>query len=212
MQAGGNPVETGLVASLAHPGGNITGVSFLDRPLTTKRLELLKEAVPSVARVAVLWGQANRAVELAWSDLQAAAAELGVQVESVRVRDPDSLDSALERVTRTGADALVTLADNPVNARRTRIVEFAAANRLPGIYPLRDYVAEGGLMSYAADSRDVARRAATYIDKILKGMAPADLPIEQPTTFDFVINLKTAQTLGLTIPPHVLLQATEVIQ
>ena len=151
-------------------------------------------------------------MELAWPDLQVAAVELGVEVESVRVRDPEAVDSALDSVTRTGADALVTLADNPINASRTPIVEFAATNRLPAMYHQRAYVVEGGLMSYAADPRILARRAATYVDRILNGAKPADLPVEQPTTFDFAINLRTAQALGLTIPQHVLHQATEVIQ
>jgi len=212
MVAGGNPVDTGLVASLARPGGNVTGVSFLDRPLEGKRLELLKEAVPSIARVAVVWGQANPALNLTWADLQGDAPALGLALESVRVRAPEELPSALSSAARAGVDAVLTLADNVVNARRTLIVEYAATHELPAMYHLRAYVSEGGLMSYAPDSREYSRRAALYVDRILKGAKPADLPVEQPTRFEFVINLRTAQALRLTIPQHVLLQATDVIQ
>ena len=212
MVAGGNPVDTGLVASLAHPGGNVTGVSFLDRPLEGKRLELLKEAVPSIARVAVVWGQTNPALNLTWADLQGDAPALGLTLESVRVRAPEELPSALASAARAGVDAVLTLADNVVNARRPLLVEFAATHELPAMYHLRAFVSEGGLMSYAPDSREYSRRAAIYVDRILKGAKPADLPVEQPTRFEFVLNLRTAQALGLTIPQHVLLQATEVIR
>jgi putative ABC transport system substrate-binding protein len=209
--AGGDPVETGLVASLARPGGNVTGLTRFERPLTTKRLQLLKETIPTISRVAVLWGM-NPALEAAVSDVQLAAPVLGIQVQVLGVRSPDDLDSAFETAIQGGVDALLTLDDSLVNTNQARVVGFAAKNRLPAIYHRKGLVTEGGLMAYGVDGAAVNRRAAYYVDRILKGTKPADLPVEQPMRFDFVVNMKTARELGITFPKEILLQVTEVIQ
>jgi putative ABC transport system substrate-binding protein len=207
-----DPVEAGLVASLARPGGNITGLSTLTPELNGKRLELLKEVVPGMTRVAVLWNAANPANASAWQETQAAARTLGVTVQSLGVQDLNDLDGAFATLTETRPDALLVLGDSLINMRRQHIVEFATQQHLPSVFFGRDWVVAGGLMSYGPSIPDLYRRAATYVDKILKGTKPADLPVEQPIKFDLVINLQTAQALGITIPPHILILADEVIK
>ena len=207
-----DPVGSGLVASLARPGGNVTGVSWLGPELSAKRLELLKEAVPVISRVAVLWNPSNPAQTLAVRDMQTVAPRLGVTLQFREVRSPNDFDSAFTAMTRNRPDALFTASD-PLNfVERTRILEFAAKSRLPAIYDWREFVDLGGLMAYGANLSDLYRTVATYVDKILKGAKPADLPVEQPTKFELVINLKTAKALGLTIPPSVLIRADQVIE
>ncbi len=212
MTAAGDPVGSGLVASLARPGGNITGLSILAPELGGKRLQLLKVVVPGVSRVAILWNAANPYPVLVWRETEAAAPALGVHLQSLDVRGPDDLEGAFAAATRWRAGALITVEDPLTFGQRIRIVDFAARSRLPAIYGSREFVDAGGLMSYGASFTDLARRAATYVDKILKGAKPADLPVEQPTRFELVINLKTAKALGLTIPPSVLIRADDVIE
>jgi putative ABC transport system substrate-binding protein len=208
---GGDPVAAGLAASYARPGGNVTGVTNLAAPLAGKRLQLLKEAVPSIARVAIFLdsGSFNSVPAEVWGrDAQA----IGVQLQLLELRDAEEFDSAFEAAAREGADALL-LAPSPLsNAHRPRIVQLAARLRWPAIYPQRQFVEEGGLMAYTASQADTWQRVAVHVDKILRGANPADLPIEQPMRFDFVVNLKTAQALGITFPHEILLQVTEVIQ
>ena len=203
------PVSEGLVASLAHPGGNLTGLSFLGIELDGKRLELLKDVVPGAHRVAVL---GDSPLMVANPYLGAAAQALGVQLNGLLARDPEELDSVLRGLTGGQSDALLVSVSALANLHRERVINAAMQGRLPGVYAFQEFVQDGGLMFYGPNQPDLFRRAATYVDKILKGTKPADLPVEQPTTFDFVVNLKSAQALGLTIPQSVLLQATEVIQ
>jgi len=207
-----DPVGDGLVASLARPGGNITGLANFGVETASKRLELLKETVPKVARVAVLWNPGNPGGPLQLREMEAAAPALHVQLQPIEVRDPNEFDSAFSAMIRKRADALAGMGDAMFNTHRTRIVDFAAKNRLPAMHPGREYVEAGGLMSYGASVPDGWRRAATYVDKILKGAKPADLPVEQPMKFEFIINLKTAKQIGLTIPPNVLARADKVIK
>ncbi len=205
-----DPVEMGLVPSLARPGGNVTGLSLLSADLGGKRLELLKELVPKLRRVAVLWQPANPTNAVQLKGAEAAARVLGVQLQPLPVQGPNDFESAF--AAARGAGGLLQV-DGPLFlTHRTRLAELAARSRLPGIYSFREYVDAGGLMSYGADLRDLYRRAATYVDKILKGAKPGDLPVEQPTKFEVVINLKTAKALGLRIPQSLLLRAEEVIQ
>ncbi|HSE87322.1 MAG TPA: ABC transporter substrate-binding protein [Candidatus Binatia bacterium] len=208
----GDPVGSGLVASLARPGGNITGLTVLVPELSGKRLELLKEAIPNVIRVAALWNPANPAQELVWKEIQAAAQELRLQLQSLEVRSANDFDIAFEAALRERAQALIPSPDPLINTQLKRIVEFAAKNRLPAMYGGPEVVDAGGLMSYAPNYTDHYRRTATYVDKILKGTKPADLPVEQPKKFEFIINLKTAKQIGLTIPPNVLARADKVIK
>jgi putative tryptophan/tyrosine transport system substrate-binding protein len=204
---------TGFVASLARPGGNITGVITLQADLNLKRLELLKEAVPGVSRVAVLGDTSSGVITRAMVSEQARAERaLGVQLHILQVTDPSAPEPAFAAITQARADALMVLPSQQLGAYVTRIVDLVARSQLPAIYPAREYVEAGGLMSYARDRAEEFQRAAAYVDKILKGAKPADLPVEQPTKFLLVINLKTAQALGLTIPPTFLFQATEVIR
>jgi len=207
----GDPVAAGLAASYAHPGGNVTGVLSLTGELNGKRLQLLKEAVPSISRVAVLYDAAipgQYSSEASGRDAQA----VDVQLHVMELRSPEEFDAAFEAAAREGVDALF-VAPNPLsNAHRARIIQLAARHRWPSMYPLRQFVDEGGLMAYDGSLTDLWRRVAAYVDKILKGAKPADLPIEQPMTFDFVVNLKTARALGITFPNEIMLQATEVIQ
>lgn len=208
----GDLVRLGLVASLAQPGGNITGVTVLaGEGFSGKWLELLKEAVPKLSRVAYLLNPANVISVLLCKDAQGVAPALSLTVEAVEVGGPDELDRAFALIPER-AEALMVDADGLFAPYRTRIVEFAANHRLPAMYHLRSYVDAGGLMSYGPSFSALGRRAAVYVDKILKGTKPADLPIEQPTKFELVINLKTAQALGITIPPMLLFQADEVIR
>ena len=205
-----DPVRTGLVSSLAHPGGNITGLSVLSPELAGKRLELLKETFPKITRVAYLRNPDFLGPALA--AMREAARALGLQLQSLDVRSAKDFDGAFEAVLKERAEAL-TAAQVPVmTINRQRIVAFAAKNRLPAIYPRSEFIDAGGLMSYGVSFSDLFRRAATYVDKILKGTKPANLPIEQPTKFELVINLKTAKTLGLKIPAHLLMEADRVIE
>jgi len=207
-----DPVGTGLVTNLARPGGNITGLSLLNPELSEKRLELLKEAVPGLSRVAILWHGGHPAAILAMQETEVAGRVLGVQLQSLEIRGPNDFERAFEAATREGAEALIVLASAFFGAERRRIVELVTKYRLPSMFPIRENVEAGGLMSYGASLPDLWRRAATYVDKILKGAKPADLPVEQAMTFELVLNLKTAKALGLTLPPTLLFQATEVIR
>jgi len=212
MFASGDPVASGIVTSLARPGGNITGTSLMAPELGGKRLQLLKELLPGVSRVAVLWNAANPYPLLVFRETEGAARTLGIQLQSLEVRGPGDLDRALEAATRQRAGALITVEDPLTVGHRVQIVDFAAKNRLPAMHGVREFVEAGGLMSYGAHLPDLQRRTAGYVDKILKGAKPADLPIEQPTKFELVINLKAAKALGLTIPPSLLQRADEIIQ
>jgi putative ABC transport system substrate-binding protein len=208
-----DPVTLGLVASLARPGGNITGVTNLAPDLGGKRLELLKEIVPQLSRVAVLGDPSSPSHAPGWRETESAARSLGVQVQSLEVRAPNpDFAGAFSAITRYRADALLTLSQPLIRVYREQIVDFTAKRRMPAIFHTRKFVEAGGLMSYAADATELYRRAATYVDKILKGAKPADLPVEQPTKFELIINLKTAKALGLTIPPSVLYRADKVIK
>ena len=209
----GDPVREGLVASLAQPGGNITGVSGAPREMAGKRLELLKEAMPAVTRVAVLANPANPSSARQLQETQVAAQALGVHLHVVEVQSPDEFESAFVAMMSVGASALVVLTDASMLERHVSgIVALALTHRLPAMYPWRIYPDSGGLMSYNMSLTDGYRRGATYVDKILKGAKPADLPVEQPTKFELVINLKAAQALGLTLPPTFLFLADEVIR
>jgi putative ABC transport system substrate-binding protein len=207
-----DPVRTGLVASMARPGGNITGVSGLTTELSGKRLELLKEAVPTLARVAVLWNTTSPAMTLRFTLMQETAEVFGVSLHPLGVQDANDIDSALAAMTQERPDALFIITDVLTVLHRRRIVDFAAQNQLPTMFEGRGPVAAGGLMAYGPNLADQHRRAAYYVDRILKGAKPADLPVEQPMRFELVINRKTAQALGMTIPPMLLFQADEVIQ
>ncbi len=209
---GEDPVAAGFAASLAHPGGNITGLSTLAEDLAPKTLELLRAAVPKMTRIAVLVNPANPWCDTYWSDMQSAARILGLTLTRVNIRTPGEIESAFRTLTQSRLGALVVFADPMFVGQRTKLVELAAKNRLLALYPFREFVQVGGLMSYGASLQDNYRRAATYVDKILKGARPGDLPVEQPTKFELVINLKTAQTLGLTVPPELLIRADEVIR
>jgi putative ABC transport system substrate-binding protein len=212
MAAEGDPVSLGLVASFAHPGGNLTGVSNMATELSGKRLELLKQVVPGATHVAVLWNSNFPAMTARFQEIQAAAAALSVQVEPLRVERPEDFAAAFEQALRTAPDALIVTADPFTSQNQRRVLDFAAEQGVPAMYEEREWATAGGLMAYGPSVSDQSRRAAGYVDRILKGTKPGELPIDQAMVFDFVINLKTAQALGLTIPQHVLLQATEVIQ
>jgi putative tryptophan/tyrosine transport system substrate-binding protein len=205
-----DPVEIGLVTGLAHPGGNVTGLSQTSADLGGKRLELLKELLPKLKSVAILWHPANLTNLVQKKSVEVAARTLGVDTKSVPVQDPSQFGSAFEDAR--GVDALVQVDDPLLITHRRQLAELAVRSRLPAIAGLREYVDAGGLMSYGADHADLYRRAATYIDKILKGAKPADLPIEQPSKFELVINLKTAKALRLTIPQTLLLRADQIIE
>jgi len=212
IAAADDPLAAGLVASLARPGGNITGLSLMTPDLTAKRLELLKEILPELTRVAVLWNSGNPVSEPELRKAEAAARSLGLQLQSLGMRDPHEFASAFSSVKRERAGALFVLPDAMFFGRRKEIVDLAASSRLPLVAHLREFADAGGLMTYGPNVADVHRRAATYVDKILKGAKPADLPIEQPTKFELVINLKTAKALGLTIPQTLLVRADQVIE
>jgi len=209
----GDPVGSGVVASLARPGGNLTGLSLaVDEAFSGKWVELLKETVPQLARITVLWDPTNRSSAAHMTGIQSAARALGVTLQSLEVRDPNALEPAFAAMTRERADALIVPVGPWVSVHRQQLVALAATSRLPAMYGMREFVEAGGLMAYGPSVPDMFRRAATYVDKILKGAKPADLPVEQPMKFELVINLKTAKALGLTIPPMLLFQADEVIQ
>jgi len=212
MAVSAAPVEAGVVASLARPGGNVTGLSVMAPGLGGKRLELLKAALPYVTRVAVLWSTGNLTSAPQWRELVAAAHGLGVQLYPLEVPHPDELDSLFVAMTTAGAEALITLADAVLWNHRTRVVALTTQHRLPAMFPEREFADAGGFMAYGPSVPESFRRAATYVDRILKGAKPEELPVEQPTQFDFVINLKIVQALGLTMLPSLLFQATEVIR
>jgi putative ABC transport system substrate-binding protein len=207
-----DPVGTGLVSSLARPGGNITGLSLMVPDLDGKRLELLKEAFPKVVRVAFLWNPSGSRGNLALTVMEAAAKALVLKLLSLEVRSLDDFESAFARAKKERAQELITTTGGLINTQQRRVLDFAAKNRLPAIYHYSEFVEAGGLMSYGPDNTDVWRRAATYVDKILKGAKPADMPVEQPTKFEFLVNLKAATQIGLTIPNRVLERANKVIK
>jgi putative ABC transport system substrate-binding protein len=213
MPFSSDPVGDGLVTSLARPGGNITGLSMMAPELGAKRLQLLKETFPKIFRpVAVVWNPDYVGMMARFRETQGVAPAVGIGVRSVEVRDARELERALETMDRERPDALLLLADPLTIGQRVRIVEYAAKERIPAIYEISQFVDAGGLMSYGPNIDELVRRAAIYVDKILKGAKPADLPIEQPTKFEFVINLKCAKALGVTIPQSVLMQADRVIE
>jgi putative ABC transport system substrate-binding protein len=212
MAFSGDPVGAGFVVNLARPGGNITGLSRINIELTSKRLELLNETVPSATRIAVLFNPEGRVPVLALKEAQAAAQKLGLQVQALEMKAPEDIESAFRSAAKERAGAIMTLPGGFTGFYRKRIVNLATKSRLPGVYNNARFVEDGGLMSYASDQREEFRRAALYVDRILKGAKPADLPVEQPTKFDLLINLKAAKQIGLTIPPNVLARADRVIK
>ncbi|HTF74451.1 MAG TPA: ABC transporter substrate-binding protein [Bradyrhizobium sp.] len=207
-----DPVGTGLIASLAHPGGNVTGLSILNAELSAKRLEVLKEVVPGLSRGALLWNAANPANTLAWKESEGAARALGVALQSQEVRDPKDFEGAFALMAQQRPDVLLVLQDALTLEYRKEIIAFALQMRLPSMFVGKEWVVEGGLMSYGDRLPERYRRAADLVDRILKGEKPADLPVEQPTKFELVINLKTAKAIELAIPPALLARADEVIE
>jgi len=213
MTTGGDPVALGLIASLARPGGNVTGLTSISNDLAGKRLELLKETIPKLTRVGVLWNPADPGARTgSFKETEAAAQAFGLHLQSLETQGPKDFESVFKAASKAQAHALIVLQTALINAHRTQIIELANKNRLPTMFGEGAQVEAGGLMSYAPNSADLFRRAATYVDKILKGAKPADLPVEQPTKFELVINLKTAKQIGLTIPPNVLARADRVIR
>jgi putative tryptophan/tyrosine transport system substrate-binding protein len=212
MVAVGDPVGSGLVASLARPGGNLTGLSLLNPELHGKRLELLKQVLPRVSRVATLTNPGNPSHELFWKETQVAAQALALQLQPVEVRGPEDFAGAFGAAAGSHAGAIIAFDDPLTLGYSTQIVALAAKHRLPVIYGFREFPEVGGLMSYGANRRDLYRRTTVFVDKILRGTKPADLPVEQPTKFEFIINLKAAKQIGLTIPPNVLARADKVIR
>jgi len=212
MIAVGDPIGTGLIESLAQPGGNVTGLSSIAVDLEGKRLELLREVIPNLSHVAVFWNPASPFQVNSEKELQAAARGFKMKVLSLGVQSPEQFDHAFATIRRERPRALLILADRLFLHHRERIMEFATKNRLPGIYAYLELVEAGGLMSYGPSYADMHRRAATFVDKILKGRKPSDLPVEQPMKFDFVINLKAAKQMGVTVPPNVLVRASRVIR
>jgi putative ABC transport system substrate-binding protein len=207
-----DPIGTGVVASLAHPGGNITGISVLASDLWPKRLELLKEICPKLSRVAMVWNKGNAGMALEAKATQDVAGPLGITLQDRGVKDPNELEVIFGVVSKDRPDGFLALTDPVLNSYQKRILDFLAKNRLPAIFDNQAWVEAGGLISYGANYADAFRRAATLMDKILKGTKPADIPVEQPTKFELVINLKTAKQIGLTIPPNVLVRADKVIR
>ena len=212
MLAVGDPVGTGIVPSLSHPGGNITGLTAISTEMDAKRLELLREVVPSVSYIALLWNAASPLQVLAEKQVQAAAQVLRMRVLSLGVKTEEEIKSALAVMARERPDALLVLADRLLLHHRALIMDFATRHRLPGVHAYRELVEAGGLMSFGPSYADMHKRAAYFVDRILKGAKPGDLPVERPLTFELVINLKTAKALGLTIPPSLLQRADQVIE
>ena len=212
MRSTDDPVEAGFVSSLARPGGNITGATSISTELTGKRLELLKEVIPRLSRVGVLWDPDFPGGKVIFKDAEASARQLGLRLQSVEARRAGEFESAFRGATKQHAQAVITLRNPLIVNEKKRIADLAQKSRLPVIYDERDFVEGGGLMSYGTNLIDLYRRAATYVDKILKGAKPADLPVEQPTKFELIINLKAAKQIGLTIPPNVLARADKVIK
>ena len=207
-----DPVGTGFIASLSHPGGNVTGLSLDAQGLGGKRLEILKESFPKISRIAVLYGRFSPASKVIMAETEQAAQELKIQLQPIAVESVNELENAFNTMNKLRVDALVKLPSALLTSFRNRIVELAAKSRLPAMYEDRIIAEDGGLMSYGPDITDLYHRAATHVDKILKGAKPADLPVEQPTKFGLVINLKAAKQIGLTIPPNVLARADKVIR
>ena len=212
MAGATDPVGSGLIESLARPGGNVTGLTQMNIELNGKRLELLKEIVPKLSRVAVLWNPKGRFGQLAWKELQLPARHLGVQLHSLEVRSLDDLDQAFEDAIEARAGALLIIPNPMFGPHLERIAGLAAKSRLPSTFFRSEFAEAGGLVTYGTDRDDLYRRAATFVDKILKGAKPSDLPVEQPTKFELVINMKTAKALGITIPQSILLRADRVIE
>jgi putative tryptophan/tyrosine transport system substrate-binding protein len=212
MTSAGDPLDSGLVASLARPGGNVTGLSLMMSEVSGKRLELLKELVPRLSRVAVLWNSTNPYPTIVFKETQDAARTLEIEVQSLEVKGPADFATVFGLARQKRPDAFLTIDDPLTLSQRNQILDFAAANRLPAIYGIEEFAAAGGLMTYGASIPDLYHRAATYVDKILRGAKPGELPVEQPTKFDLVINLKTAEALGLTVPQTLLVAADKVIE
>jgi len=212
MASDGNPIGNGFIASLAHPGGNITGLTNLLTGLSGKRLELLKEAIPDISRVGVIWNPENPSSTTSFKETQVAAQALALQLQSLEVRAPNDFEGAFQAATKRQVSALSVVSDSLMFTNRRRFLELAAKYRLPTMHTQSLWVEAGGLMSYGTYFPDLYRRAATYVDKILKGTKPADLPVEQPTKFELIINLKTAKQIGLSIPPNLLARADRVIR
>lgn len=212
MAIAGDPVKAGVVGSLARPGGNVTGLTLMHPELSGKRLQLLKEAVPRIALVAVIWNPTDPAAVDFLRETEVAARSLGLRLHAIEARAPAELDAAFKAVADARPSAFFTLPGGMFQDNQTRILEFAKKNRLPGVFPNRVFVEAGGLISYGPNLAASSRRAAAFVDKLLKGAKPADLPIEQPTKFELVINLKTARALGLTIPASVLVRADQAIE
>jgi putative ABC transport system substrate-binding protein len=212
MVAPGDPVGTGLIESLGRPGGNVTGLAWMTTDMQGKRLQLLKEILPKMSRVADVWNPLNPATRRDFIELEGAARTLGISVLSAQVKGAEDLEGAFNSVTRAHADAVIVQTDPFTIQYRKKIADLATRNHLPSMFYMRDYVVDGGFISYGASLIDQFRRTAGYVDRILKGARPADLPVEQPTKFELIINLKTAKVLGITIPQSILLRANEVIQ
>jgi putative ABC transport system substrate-binding protein len=212
MTFDGDPVGSGFIASLARPGGNVTGLSALSPELSGKQLELLKEMIPKLSRVTVLGNSNEPANPKTLKEIEPTAGALGVQVQSLDVLDPKDIEPAFQGATKASADALVVLPSAVLNIHRAKVANLALKSRLPSIYFRQEFVQVGGLVSYGTSFTDLSRRAATYVDRILKGTKPADLPVQQPTKFELVLNLKTAKQIGLVIPPNVLARADRVIR
>jgi putative ABC transport system substrate-binding protein len=207
-----DPIGTGLVQTLARPGGNVTGLTWMSIDIMAKRLDLLKETVPKISRVGDIWNPANPATQRDFKEIEAAARKLGLTIHSAEVRGPNDFNSAFSLLTRAHVDALILQTDQLTWIHRQQLANLTVQNRLPTIFFAREYVDGGGLMSYGASLADLYRRSAGYVDKILKGASPAELPVEQPTKFELVVNLKTAKALGITIPEAILLRANEVLR
>ena len=212
MRLPGDPVEDGLVASLARPGGNVTGVTSIIIQLGGKRLELLKELMPALSRIVILWRPGGQYVLKRLKEMETESRSLGIQFRPLEVRLPNEIDEAFRTASKEHANGITTMRDPFINSQRKRIVDLAIKSRLPSTFDDTEFVEAGGLMSYGANLIELQRRLATFVDKIFKGTKPADLPVEQPTKFEFVINLKTAKQIGVTIPPNVLARADKVIR
>jgi putative ABC transport system substrate-binding protein len=207
-----DPVANGFVVSLARPGGNITGLSNFAPEISGKQLELLKEIIPKLARVAVFGNSTSPGNAQVLKEMELAAKAFRVKLQSLEIRDRKYIETSFRAASKARADAVVTLGSSVLNSHRSQVIELAVKSRLPVVYNHSEYVVDGGLMTYSASLPDLDRRAATYVDKILKGTKPADLPVEQPKKFEFIINLKAAKQIGLTIPPNVLVRADRVIR
>jgi putative ABC transport system substrate-binding protein len=212
MVAAGDPVAGGLVSSLARPGGNVTGLSLMAPELGGKQVQLLKQVLPGLARIGILWNSQSLYPRLVVREAQMTATAMGIRLESLEVRGPEDFEPAFEAAVLKQVGAIIAVEDPLIVRHRTWILDFAAQSRLPAIYGSRDFVETGGLMMYGADVRDLFRRAATYVDRILRGARPADLPVEQPARFELVINLRSARALGLTIPPSLLRGADQLLE